>query len=105
MESLSQQRCFHHLGREAVARCLGCRRFFCRECVTEHDDRLICSACLKKIAAPARPGGRQLRLVVHIAQFVAGLFIAWLFFYILGQTLLLLPASFHEGTLWQSYGM
>jgi hypothetical protein len=32
---------------------------------------------------------------------VAGLFTVWLFFYLLGQGLLRLPSSFHEGTLWQ----
>ena len=45
--------------REAVARCPECTQFFCRECITEHDDRVLCSACLKKLARvplTRRPG-------------------------------------------------
>ena len=49
--ALTHQRCFHHSHREAVARCPECRQFYCRECVTEHDYRVICATCLKKIAA------------------------------------------------------
>ena len=46
--NLSQQRCFNHTSREAVARCPECGRFFCRECITEHDDRVLCAVCLGK---------------------------------------------------------
>src|SRR5438132_254763 len=60
MEILARQRCLNHLNREAVARCPECKRFFCRECVTEHEDRLICAACLKKLAkATARRRVRE----------------------------------------------
>jgi hypothetical protein len=31
---------------------------------------------------------------------LAGLILAWFFFYLIGQGLLSLPSSFHEGTLW-----
>jgi hypothetical protein len=34
-------------------------------------------------------------------QFLLGGWFLWLCFYYLGQLLLLLPSSFHEGTLWQ----
>jgi len=30
-----------------------------------------------------------------------GLLVAWLFFYLIGSALLSIPASFHEGELWQ----
>src|SRR5580658_7631208 len=36
--TLLDQRCFNHDLREAVAQCPSCKRFFCRECVTEHAD-------------------------------------------------------------------
>ena len=45
---LAHQRCFNHATREAVARCPECHHFFCRECITEHDDRVLCTGCLKK---------------------------------------------------------
>ena len=47
MTALAHQRCFNHALREAAARCPGCGNFFCRECVTEHDDRVLCAACLE----------------------------------------------------------
>ena len=52
---LSLQRCRNHAEREAVARCPGCGHHFCRECVTEHDDRILCAACLRKLTACELP--------------------------------------------------
>ena len=49
MQNLAHQRCFNHAVREAVARCPECGQCFCRECITEHDDRVVCAACLKKL--------------------------------------------------------
>ena len=101
MPSLIHQRCFNHATREAVARCPECAQFFCRECITEHDDRVICTACLQKLARipllkrPAFAGA------LRATQCLAGLFVAWFFFYLVGTALLALPAAFHEGTLWQ----
>lgn len=54
-----QQRCVHHPAREAAVRCPLCRNYFCRECVTEHADRLVCAACLARQRAPGqRPRAR-----------------------------------------------
>lgn len=39
-----------------------------------------------------------------IAQCSLGILIAWYFFFLIGQSLLKLPNSFHEGTLWQVDG-
>jgi hypothetical protein len=36
----------------------------------------------------------------RILQFIGGSVLVWLFFYYLGQMLLELPSSFHEGNLW-----
>jgi hypothetical protein len=105
MDSLSYQRCLNHVAREAVARCPECRQFFCRECITEHDDRVICAACLKKLAqAPLlkRPAFAGL---VRALQCVIGIFTVWFFFHLMAELLLKLPADFHEGTLWQVSGM
>ena len=102
MQSLSEQRCFNHVQREAVARCLSCANFFCRECITEHEDRVICAACLQKLARVPllkRPGFVGL---IRAGQLVAGLLAAWIFFYLIGESLLSLPTAFHEGTLWKS---
>ena len=101
MQTLVHQRCFNHATREAVARCPECRHYFCRECVTEHDDRVICSACLKKLTPVALLKRPAFAALMRAAQCLLGIFIAWFFFYLIGTSLLALPASFHEGTLWQ----
>jgi hypothetical protein len=101
MNNLADQRCFNHARREAVARCPECGRCFCRECVTEHEDRVVCAACLKKLTR--RPLLRQpaFARMLRLAQCGAGILIAWFFFFLIGESLSRLPASFHEGTLWQ----
>ena len=101
MPTLTHQRCLNHARREAVARCPACLQFFCRECVTEHDDRVICAACLKQLVRVPllqRPGFAG---TLRAAQGLLGLMTAWFFFYLIGAALLSLPTPFHEGTLWQ----
>jgi hypothetical protein len=99
---LAQQRCFNHFQREAVARCVECRQFFCRECVAEHDDRIVCATCLGKLAR--RPPARTRRVagLLRLGQCVIGVILLWCFFYLCGVKMLSIPTSFHEGTLWQS---
>jgi hypothetical protein len=97
--TLAQQRCLHHPSREAVARCPQCRHTFCRECVTEHDDRVLCAGCLSRQAAAPEGAGSGASLL-RVVQLFAGLIVAWLFFFWLGQALLAIPSSFHDGTVW-----
>jgi hypothetical protein len=92
----------NHSLREAVARCPECQRYFCRECVTEHDDRLICAACLKKLSRPAAARRVRWAGLLLAGEFVVGILTAWLFFYAVGRNLLAIPDSFHEGTVWKS---
>jgi hypothetical protein len=101
MRALSHQRCFHHGEREAVACCPACGRFFCRECVTEHDERLLCASCLKASSRRSSTEGRAVRNLLYTLQVAAGLAVTWLFFYGVGQALVRIPSSFHEGTVWK----
>lgn len=101
MNSVAHQRCFNHAVREAVARCPECGRYFCRECITEHDDRVVCAACLKKLTRQTPPRHANLVQLFQLARCVFGILIAWFFFFLIGEGLLKLPATFHEGTLWQ----
>ena len=100
MAAIAQQRCFNHSAREAAARCTECRHFFCRECVAEHDDRIVCANCLQKLVH--RPltrrsvFGRALRLL----QCGVSVLLLWFFFYFIGEWLISIPTSFHEDTLW-----
>lgn len=100
-EDLARQRCFNHARREAVARCPECGRYFCRECVTEHEDRVLCASCLTRLTRDAGRARRSWRRLTRLFQCVAGVLILWLCFYVLGRGLLALPSSFHEGAVWQ----
>ncbi|PWU08377.1 MAG: rhomboid family protein [Verrucomicrobia bacterium] len=102
MINLAHQRCFNHVQREAVARCPECRHFFCRECIAEHDSRVLCASCLRKLADTPSLGRQRLLGVRRIGQCLFGLLLAWFFFHLFGQALLALPTSFHEGTLWRA---
>lgn len=101
MQDISSQRCFNHSWREAVARCVRCGRYFCRECIVEHDDRMVCAQCLGRLAGDNAGGKRRFLYLSRAVLWVFGFFIIWLFFYTIGQGLLILPSSFHEGNIWK----
>ena len=101
MQALTQQRCYRHHHREAVARCLSCGRYFCRECVTEHQGRLLCSTCLSKQPETSLPARAKFAVLFHFLQFGFGGLIIWLAFYLVGYLLLSIPTDFHEGTIWK----
>ncbi|HEX8295086.1 MAG TPA: rhomboid family protein [Chthoniobacteraceae bacterium] len=102
MPALARQRCLLHPVREAVARCPECHQFYCRECIAEHDDRVICAACLQKLNAPASAAPHAGWNLWPAGQIAGGFFIAWLLFYSCGQLLLLIPAEFHDDRLWKA---
>lgn len=93
--SLSHEKCFNHPGREAVARCPECGRFFCRECVSEHEDRLLCASCLERLVA-APGGSRTLAWSFPVIQALVGFLLLWLSFYSVGRLLIAIPSSFHD---------
>ena len=98
--SLAQQRCFNHILREAVGLCPQCGHFYCRECITEHDDRIICAACLRLAAEAAAPRRGRIGWIGSVVSCGFGIVLLWLFFYSCGSLLVQIPAKFHEGTLW-----
>jgi hypothetical protein len=99
--NVAHQRCYNHAEREAAARCPECKRFFCRECVSEHDDRVLCAACLVKRTRPGFTKRYHLRGVVVMLQAMVGLVLLWLVFYTIGRILLNIPDTFHEGAVWR----
>ena len=102
-ETISESTCLIHSTRPATARCPECRRFYCEECVTEHDGRLTCAGCLrgeKNITGESNQH-RPLAVVFSILQFGVGLLMIWMFFYFTARFLMLIPASFHDGTVWE----
>jgi len=98
---VAEQRCLRHNSREAVARCPQCRYFFCRECITEHEDRVLCADCLARMLRPSEKRSSRVGQLVSVLFGFGGIAVAWLFFNMIGQLLARAPASFHEGTVWE----
>jgi len=93
--NIAQERCFNHASREAVARCPECGRYFCRECISEHDGRVICAFCLKRLGT--QPIRRYtLAGLARVVQVLMGVLLLWSSFYLLGKALLSIPSSFHD---------
>lgn len=99
MSSLSDQKCFNHALREAVARCTECRNFYCRECITDHEKKLICTSCLEQREIAEQKSTARFSIAKPFFTLVA-CFVLFLMFYAFGETLLLMPDSFHDGTIW-----
>jgi hypothetical protein len=85
--------------REAVARCPECTRFYCRECITEHDHRVLCSECLIKLLQPTTRKKRNMGGLLLPVAFCAMFMVTWVCFYSLAEILLRIPSSFHEGRI------
>jgi len=102
MPDITQQRCRNHMKREAVARCPGCGGFFCRECITEHEDKVLCAACLRQLVEPYGKPSDRFRGLFRLGHFLLGILILYVLFYYFAQILVALPSDFHEGTLWQT---
>ncbi|MFA6009596.1 MAG: hypothetical protein WC799_06415 [Desulfobacteraceae bacterium] len=100
MDTLSRQRCFNHGSREAAARCPECGRFFCRECVTEHDDRVLCASCVEKQNAGRDKGRSKFRGLKSLVFLCFGFVLLFLVFYYAGVALMMIPSEFHKGGLW-----
>lgn len=97
MNTLVRQRCFNHAGREAAARCLECGRFYCRECVTEHDDRLLCALCIAAHAESFTTKRRRMAVLGPLFSLALGFTLLFLTFYYTGLGLMWLGSTFHQG--------
>jgi hypothetical protein len=103
MKSLAAQRCNNHASREAVARCPGCQRFFCRECISDHEGRVICATCLAAMTvAPAKRHSNRLGGISGLFGAMGAILLIWVVFYLFGAALSAIPTSFHNGTIWNS---
>lgn len=96
---LTEKKCFIHRDREAVALCPECSRFFCRECITEHEGKVICQSCLESLTAPeaVRESPWRKEGIAWLAA-LGGAIVIWFCFNLLGQLLLKIPSNFHDGT-------
>jgi len=98
MSRIVDTRCHHHPGREAVARCVSCGRFCCRECITEHHDRMICAGCLRPTAGRRR-GSRLISVLLATFRVTGGVLVLWLTFYAAGMALVRVPSEMHPWAL------
>jgi len=103
MSTLTTQVCFNHANREPVARCTNCRHFFCRECILEHDSRMLCAKCVTLLSQPKERRRGRFIPVLRTVQLGLSFLLLWFFFYVAGALLLSIPSSFHEGTFWQTF--
>jgi hypothetical protein len=100
MPAIQQLRCTRHQEREAAARCVLCENFFCRECVTEHNGKMLCAKCLRIESAPRKTAPRTWhRIPLQIFLAFCSTALLWLIFYGASQLLLTIPDRFHQGIL------
>ena len=102
MSDLARRQCFNHPGREAIVRCPSCHRDYCRECVTEHDGRYLCSACLRLQASKDERPSRRFRLPVGAFMALAGLLTAWMVYYASAQYLVLRSGADRSYRVWHA---
>ncbi len=100
MNEIIHRKCHNHENREAVAQCPECEKFFCRECITEYDDRILCTRCLDKIIHASKIKTSRLSTLFRSTGALFGILILWLAFYYLGRIIVSIPADFHEGAIW-----
>ncbi|MGI5923694.1 MAG: rhomboid family protein [Lentisphaeria bacterium] len=96
MARVIRQQCFNHSASEAAARCPGCGRFYCRECVVDFEGRLLCASCVAKLSAAPHFQWR-LSALRRFALTVAGFALLWTLFGLLGVALSRIPAKVHSG--------
>lgn len=101
LETIARSSCLIHPSRPAEARCPQCRRFFCGECITEHEGRLTCAQCLREGRKEEAGGGGRRSYLLPVLQWGIGLLLIWMFFYCCARVLMMMPASFHDGMVWE----
>ena len=94
-----QTECRNHPERDVVARCPRCTQALCRECVTEHDNRMLCESCLRTVIQPTAPDSKSNNFAMAVVA-AAGCLLVWLFFLATAQILAHVPAAFHRFAPW-----
>ncbi len=98
--NIADSKCYNHASREAVARCPQCSHFFCRECITEHDDVIMCAVCLEKSSKSTKQRNPFLKHLIRVLLCGISFFVLWIIFYYFGQQINSIPDGFHKETLW-----
>lgn len=99
---LKRQQCVLHPDRGAVARCPDCKRFYCHECITEHEGQVLCRRCLtRKVEEDENSAGFLQRHRLFLLMLgkpllaAAGIILLWFIFVSIGAVLMRFPDSFY----------
>jgi late competence protein required for DNA uptake (superfamily II DNA/RNA helicase) len=98
--TLRQKRCVNHSQREASARCPECGKFYCRECIGEHDDRILCASCLAKIRIKKEIGTPWWAWAPRLGLVLLAIATVYIIFLLAGNILLSFPSEFHGKGGW-----
>ena len=96
-----EQRCWNHETREAVCRCPECGRSFCRECVTEHESRFLCAACMRNRARAQARTSSRFRRIAPALMTAAGIVLAWAIFFGAAESIITITER-SERISWQN---
>ena len=67
----------------------------------EHDDRVLCTACLNKLARTPLTKRAGFANFLRLCQCAIGILITWFFFFAIAEKLSREPNTFHKQTLWR----
>jgi hypothetical protein len=98
--TLRLQRCLNHPQREASARCPSCRQYYCRECITEHDDRVLCASCLAKLTLKKSIRRAHWSWIPRIVLALVAAGVVFMALLLIGDLFLSIPAQFHSAGGW-----
>ena len=97
-DTFKNRRCANHATREAVARCPACKKDLCRECITEHKGKMLCTDCLKSTTAKKEAERKKLEFALLGLLFVAGMIVSFYFFFGIASILEKIPDKFHDAS-------
>lgn len=69
--------------------------------MTEHDDRVLCAACVKAMAGVPLTQRSGFVFMARALQLAVGVILVWTCFHLLGRSLLAIPGQFHDGSVWK----
>ena len=95
MSTIQLTRCFNHHHREASAKCPACSKFYCRECVTEHDEKILCTSCLRQAVQTPFPKKKDRSDWLILILFPCSFVILWYLFFLVGRIMAAVPNRLH----------
>lgn len=99
MGEIIRLRCTNHAGREAVAICTRCSGSFCRECISECEQRVVCAHCLAALGKASRQKRGLLGLLFQTSWCALSFVFLWAVCYYFGKILLSAPSAFYRSVL------